>query len=269
MKCSVCGHEWRAGSTACPRCGAPTAGEAISGSVDERTVMRSAYTLPSTAPEPHAEQAAPAGLPSFAAAPEPPTPFVAPTPIGPATSGYAVPPIPQAAASWSPPPFQATAGQLPPAPVGTRFAAHILDSLVMTGAVIALYVVSLILSFLASSVSRISYDLATLAAALIALLTLAAYAVVVVGYVIWGWGNGQTVGKRAMKIAVVDARTGGPIGYSRAIVRYLMMVVMGLPCYVGYFSILASDGRGWHDKAADSRVVVCPEWPAPVLPWKR
>jgi uncharacterized RDD family membrane protein YckC len=193
---------------------------------------------------------------------------VPPLTAGSATGDYGAPQIPPPSpVAWQPAGFAAP--QLPMAPAGTRFAAHLLDGLVITGVIIALYVLSLILEFLASAVSRISYDLASLASALVALLMLAAYAVVTVGYIIWGWGNGQTIGKRVMKIAVVDARSGAPIGYSRAVIRYLMMVVMGLPCYAGYFSILAADGRGWHDKAADSRVVMCPDWPAPVPFWKR
>ena len=255
MNCSQCGYANRVAAGQCARCGAPL-GVAPTASPqwveDDRTVVRSTQRLgPEPAPAPavwptfEAGQAVPGPVP----VPRDPAPTEVPAPLLGAMVGGGV--------------------QRPMATIGSRLAAHLLDGLVITGVLLVLYVLSLILEFLASAVSRISYDLASLASALVALLMLAAYAVVAVGYVIWGWGNGQTIGKRVMKIAVVDARSGAPIGYSRAVIRYLMMVVMGLPCYAGYFSILATDGRGWHDKAADSRVVICPDWPAPVLFPKR
>lgn len=75
-----------------------------------------------------------------------------------------------------------------------------------------------------------------------------------------GSRRGQTVGKIALGIAVRDARTGGPIGFWRALGRYLITLVFRVLLYVPY--ILDSlaplwDARrqAWHDKVAHSVVV--------------
>jgi uncharacterized RDD family membrane protein YckC len=75
-----------------------------------------------------------------------------------------------------------------------------------------------------------------------------------------GSRRGQTVGKMALGIAVRDARTGGPIGFWRALGRYLITTLFGVALYIPY--ILDSlaplwDARrqAWHDKVAHSVVV--------------
>lgn len=285
MTCSQCGYANRVPMGQCARCGAPLVAAPPPSSLplgDDRTTVRPTH-LQDAGPIP-AQPEVSSVWPGYDAYPEvgdpvpaPPDPARAGTGWGSPASRWgtspdagrgAQPPLPAPMAPMVPAGF-ASGVQRPMATVGSRFAAHLLDGLVVTGLLLALYVVALVLGLFASSLSRISYDLASLAAAAVGLVALVAYLGVGIGYIVWGWGTGQTFGKRAMKIAVVDAATGAPIGYSRAVVRYLMMAVMALPCYLGYFSILAADGRGWHDKAADSRVVVAPNWPALALPWKR
>ena len=75
-----------------------------------------------------------------------------------------------------------------------------------------------------------------------------------------GSRRGQTVGKIALGIAVRDARTGGPIGFWRALGRNAITVVFRLLLYIPY--ILDSlaplwDARrqAWHDKVVHSVVV--------------
>ena len=80
---------------------------------------------------------------------------------------------------------------------------------------------------------------------------------IVIGYYIYFWGtSGQTFGMRILKLRVVDADTGGPIGIGRAVVRYLMSIVNGMACYIGWIWV-AFDARkqGWHDKVANSVVI--------------
>ena len=88
---------------------------------------------------------------------------------------------------------------------------------------------------------------------------------VVAGFAYFGYFNGvkqQTIGKRLMKIKVVDGATGGPIGIGRALLRYLVLGVTGSICTLGYWSPFF-DGtkryQGWHDKAASSFVVTAAE----------
>jgi len=75
-----------------------------------------------------------------------------------------------------------------------------------------------------------------------------------------GSHRGQTVGKMALGIAVRDARTGGPIGFWRALGRNLITAVFRVALYIPYvLDSLAPlwDGRrqAWHDKVAHSVVV--------------
>jgi uncharacterized RDD family membrane protein YckC len=76
-------------------------------------------------------------------------------------------------------------------------------------------------------------------------------------YQVYFWGiSGSTLGMRVFKLRVVDANTGGPIGIGRAIVRWLMSIVNGMACYIGWIWV-AFDPRkqGWHDKVANSVVI--------------
>lgn len=72
-----------------------------------------------------------------------------------------------------------------------------------------------------------------------------------------GGPSGQTVGKKALGIKVVDATTGGPIGGGRAVGRYLFKsFISGNLCFLGYLWSLW-DGRKqtWHDKVVTSVVI--------------
>ena len=72
-----------------------------------------------------------------------------------------------------------------------------------------------------------------------------------------GGPSGQTLGKRALGIRVVDAANGGPIGGGRALGRYAFKVfISGNICFLGYLWMLW-DGRKqtWHDKVVTSVVV--------------
>jgi uncharacterized RDD family membrane protein YckC len=69
-------------------------------------------------------------------------------------------------------------------------------------------------------------------------------------------GSGQTLGKRALGIKVVDVRTGGSIGTGRGVGRYFARIVSALVCYLGYFWMLWDpEKQTWHDKMVNSYVV--------------
>ena len=81
-----------------------------------------------------------------------------------------------------------------------------------------------------------------------------------------GSPSGQTIGKKAMNIRVVDFNTGGPIGPTRGLIRYLGRIVSGIPCGLGYFWMLwDSEKQTWHDKIATT--VVVPTSAYPVAAW--
>jgi uncharacterized RDD family membrane protein YckC len=81
-----------------------------------------------------------------------------------------------------------------------------------------------------------------------------------------GSPSGQTIGKHAMNIRVIDADTGAPIGYGRAVIRAIMKYVSGFVCLLGYLWMLWDPNKQtWHDKVANS--VVVPTSAYPVAAW--
>jgi len=71
-----------------------------------------------------------------------------------------------------------------------------------------------------------------------------------------GGPSGQTVGKKALGIRVVDAATGGPIGTGRGVGRYFARILSALVCYLGYLWMLWDpEKQCWHDKLVNDYVV--------------
>lgn len=61
-------------------------------------------------------------------------------------------------------------------------------------------------------------------------------------------------------------RTVPSVGYGRALLRWLGMVVAGIPCYLGFLWVIWDPHKqGWHDKIAST--VVVPESKHPVATW--
>lgn len=78
-----------------------------------------------------------------------------------------------------------------------------------------------------------------------------------------GGASGQTLGKRALGIRVIDYRTGGAIGYGRGLIRYLGKIISSIPCLLGFFwALWDKEKQTWHDKIATT--VVVPEADYPV-----
>ena len=78
-----------------------------------------------------------------------------------------------------------------------------------------------------------------------------------------GGPTGQTLGKRALGIRVIDFDSGASIGYSRAAIRYVTSILSALIIYIGYLWMLWDrEKQCWHDKTANSLVV--PESAYPV-----
>jgi uncharacterized RDD family membrane protein YckC len=79
-----------------------------------------------------------------------------------------------------------------------------------------------------------------------------------------GGPTGQTFGKQAMGIRVIDFKTGGPIGYGRAFIRYIGRIVSEIPIFLGYFWMLwDKEKQCWHDKFASDVVVPVADYPPP------
>jgi uncharacterized RDD family membrane protein YckC len=103
---------------------------------------------------------------------------------------------------------------------------------------------------------------------LIALIKGAGYAIgflITISYYSYFEGSprGQTLGKRALGIRVIDFNTGESIGYGRAAIRYVSSILSAIVIYIGYLWMLWDrEKQCWHDKFASS--IVVPESSYPV-----
>jgi uncharacterized RDD family membrane protein YckC len=144
------------------------------------------------------------------------------------------------------PEYQAPVGQGPSGPrasFGRRFVAALIDGILLG-----------ILSGVISAINR------NLGSAIGTLLSLAYFTY------LEGSPSGQTVGKKAMGIRVIDFSGGGSIGHGRAFVRWIGRFVSAIVCLLGYFWMLwDKEKQTWHDKFANA--VVVPESAYPVDSW--
>jgi uncharacterized RDD family membrane protein YckC len=79
-----------------------------------------------------------------------------------------------------------------------------------------------------------------------------------IGYFVYfeGSARGGGVGKQAFGIRVADRQTGGPIGYSRAFVRWVGRILSTIVFLLGFFWMLGdAEKQCWHDKLANDVVV--------------
>jgi len=77
-----------------------------------------------------------------------------------------------------------------------------------------------------------------------------------------GSARGQTLGQMALGIRVIDFNTGGPIGYGRAFLRWLVSIISGIVLLLGYLWMLwDKEKQCWHDKAANDVVVPVQYYP--------
>ena len=137
---------------------------------------------------------------------------------------------------------------------GARLGARILDAIVVVvvmGAVFALGVVSA--SVADDGAALTGFYVSALVAAAIGLL----YEVVQIA--LWG----QTIGKRAVNVKVVNAVHGGLPGWGKSIGRWAIPGLLNLIPLIGwllslvcYLSLLWDRVRqGWHDRAAGTLVI--------------
>jgi uncharacterized RDD family membrane protein YckC len=77
-----------------------------------------------------------------------------------------------------------------------------------------------------------------------------------------GGSKGQTVGKMALGIRVIDLARGGPIGYGRGFIRWIGRFVSSVVFFLGYFWMLwDKEKQTWHDKMARAVVVPISSYP--------
>lgn len=77
-----------------------------------------------------------------------------------------------------------------------------------------------------------------------------------------GGPTGQTLGKKMLNIRVIDAKVGGPIGYGRGLLRYVVEAIFSGILFLGYLWMLWDrEKQCWQDKAANSVVVPVDAYP--------
>jgi uncharacterized RDD family membrane protein YckC len=160
---------------------------------------------------------------------------------------------PPPAQAWTPPPGPSG----PRAGFWRRFAAALIDGLIFS-------VIGYILGR-ALGQDVITVDGGTLTYRLTGAPFLIGEALQIAYFVYFeGSAAGQTLGKRALGIRVIDFSTGGPIGYGRAFIRWIGKLVSAIPCGLGYFWMLwDKQKQTWHDKFANSVVVPTDAYPVP------
>ena len=78
---------------------------------------------------------------------------------------------------------------------------------------------------------------------------------IVLTIVLWLKFQG-TPGKMAMKLSIVDARTGKTISFNQAVIRYFAYILSMLPLFLGFIWVgFDKKKQGWHDKIADTVVI--------------
>jgi len=138
-----------------------------------------------------------------------------------------------------------------------RFVAYIVDAIIIVVPLFILAVIIGVATGVAVGVSNNSNNTAgTAAVSGVQVLFQIISFLVTVGYFVYFWGTGSTLGMRLFHLRVADSTTGAPIGYGRAALRYLGLIISTFVCYIGLIWA-AFDGRkqGWHDKIANTVVL--------------
>lgn len=140
------------------------------------------------------------------------------------------------------------------ADLGNRFLAALLDCLI----VLALAIPGVILLIVAFFAAYGNDEPLAITCGLIGILLI----FIPIAYQLLkdGLGQGQSYGKRALKLMVIDLETNAPINKSKSFVRNIVSCLLGLVPIVGNFiepiMVLATeDGRKLGDRAANTMVI--------------
>lgn len=160
--------------------------------------------------------------------------------------------------NWQQPinPNYAPVGFYPKASLGDRFLASLLDGLIVLG----LAIPSIILIVLGALELDKHYSNEEEAYIYIGLGVLFFVLPLIYGFIKDGLGNGQSYGKRAMNLMVVNLDNNTPCNTGKSAVRYLVMFLLGFIPYVGgliepIIVLADKDGRRLGDRAANTQVI--------------
>lgn len=202
----------------------------------------------------------------------PPTPIPPPTPVP--APRPAPPPAPMAAPRPAPPPPAARPAPVPPPPAAAaapayydeaapvegepagfwiRFAAYLIDSLIISLLMGVIWAPTMFLTMRSAMSEGGPGPLAAILPFLSFLLTMAAS----LGYILWFWATkGATPGKKMLGLRIVREDGEEPLGWGTAFMRVVGYMVSGAILYIGFLMIAFNPDRlGLHDKIAKTRVL--------------
>jgi len=141
----------------------------------------------------------------------------------------------------------AVAGQA--ADFWTRLAAYIIDSIILSIAVIVVMVPPSILAALVGSKSQG-------AALFLSSVGLLLGFAVGFGYLLIPWAkNGITPGKKMLSLKIVREDGVEPLGYKKAVLRLVGYFASGMILYLGFLMALGKERKALHDIIAGTKVV--------------
>jgi len=151
--------------------------------------------------------------------------------------------------------------QMPYAGMGKRFAAALLDGLIVFIGTIPGWILFMIAVVTAASSTDSSGRLRDEAAGAFMGLMFLGYALIFLGVVaVWIYNiyllgkDGASLGKRWMKIKVLDPN-GQPLGFGKAFLRELVKGVLGNLCFLLYlWPLFDEQKQGLHDKIFSTHV---------------
>jgi uncharacterized RDD family membrane protein YckC len=178
--------------------------------------------------------------------------FAAPLPpVGQSSSAEPTPVLDQPVSTQTPPPAAARAERAPRASFVARFAAALLDILILS--VMDAVIVWTTSSAVLAAERFVGHPFNDAADVVGALVGMGSAALAVSYFVYLHSGAGQTLGKAALKIRVARL-DGGPIGLARSAVRFVGYLLSALPLGIGFLGALASSRRALHDYLAGTVV---------------
>jgi uncharacterized RDD family membrane protein YckC len=160
-------------------------------------------------------------------------------------------------APYGAPPPGAPGPQL--AGLGPRFLAYLIDSLIVGGILLVGYILMIVFAVAGAATQT---EAGSTAGGLVATLVFFILFPLAIGIALYnqiylaGKNNGQTIGKKMMKIRIVK-QDGTQFGYGDAFLRNIIGYwISNLICSLGFLWILFDKQRqGWHDKIFKTYVV--------------
>ena len=153
-----------------------------------------------------------------------------------------------------PDPVMRPAGALEYAGFGPRFAAYLIDALILA----LLMLLPMAVSFFVTWSSLQDGGSPSGLMMVVQLLCYLVIAIIGLGYQLYFVGaKGATPGKKIMKLKVALPDGSYPIGYGKAFVRLIGTIISGMICYIGFLMILfdKETHKALHDKIAGTIVI--------------